>query len=103
LLFKWRAPELCESYFSGPGAPSISSKLTRRYERIVYLGIEPHEIYPKSVHEHSLRPELAGFSIAFPASCANSIMSSMTFLGCPVPVQSSTILGRFRIKLHATM
>jgi len=32
LLFKWRAPGLCESYFSGPRAPQISSELTRSYE-----------------------------------------------------------------------
>jgi len=51
---------------------------------------ELHEIYPKSVHDLGLRPELPGLFIAHPTSSATSVMSSMTFLWCPFPVQSTT-------------
>ena len=94
LAFKWKAPRLCGSCFSGPGAPQISPNLTRSYERIVTLVTELHEIYPKSVHDLGLRPELPGLFIGPPTRRANSIKSSMTFFGCPFPVQSSTTFMR---------
>ena len=67
---------------------------------IVGLGIKLHEIYPKSIYEHGLRPELHDFLLDSHTTEQINAWAPRLFLGAHSQMEAPRFLCKFLVMLQ---